>query len=644
MMVTSENLIKQLNETYFELLTDAPWFTYERTIQQVVSHIALITEMPYVSIVMQKNWSNTSGFIVEEYSPATSESFRDICTRQITEISKKMNAEMSEELLESEFEFFLEFDKNKKGIFHMIPLVISNITRGYLMCIHEEKQYTPSFIKQFKRNTEQLLKTTQWINDKRQMNGKNEFLFDLTSELYTSTDQTYILKETIASLEFVYPNFTYTLLLSQDHNADKSLPIQMIEYSGNSTKRVSSDVFMSGNARMERGEHGESYLYTPLNGKQGIYGVLQLNIDDGIHLPQEEIQFIKLFSNVIGESLENAILYENSRHRASELKLINEVTHKLNSNLKLSEIISIIKSQITNICTPTHIGFVYHTHEASNKETQIDVLKGSTPYFHKKSGKMFIEEMLRIADVEREALFKVNYESVATTQPFKSVMSIPMFHAGEVMGLIIIGHENSSAFSFKSFKIMKALIQNATLALTNSILKNKLEQAVVTDYLTKLYSRSYLDEKVALHMEADSQGAMVLFDVDDFKRINDSYGHHIGDEVLIQIADILRENTRENDVVSRWGGEELALYLPHASIKEGVRLARRIRKKVERGTKPKVTLSSGVSSWSLMTHHNIDTLFTEADKSLYQAKEQGKNQVVYKGEVIRPKQNRQLHS
>ena len=641
MMVKSMNIIEKLHQKYFDLLTDAPWYTYERTVQQVVAAIRSITNMSYVSIVIQKNWSNASGHITEEYSPQTSQLFREYSRIYLKKVLEQIHVHSDAALEENMHIFDVDDEQKEQDVFHMIPLHISDVSAGYLMCIYKENEHSTWFIQQLQKNTEQLLKTAKWVNDKREMNEKNEFLFELTSELYTSVDQTFILREAISALEYVYPNFTYTLLLSQDYQADDSLPIQMIEYSGDYTKRVSTDVFISGDTRIEKGLEEESYLYTPLPGKQGIYGVLQIKVDKGIQLPEEEIHFITLFSNVIGEALENAILYENSKHLASDLKLINEVTHTLHSNLKLPEIISVIKKQVTNICDPTHIGFVFFSQEAHSKAQQIDILQGSTPYFFQNEGQYFIEEMISIAREQKEPLFKADFKTDTYELPFRSIMSLPMFHAGQVIGIVTIGHEQSSAFSFESFKIMKTLIQNTTLALMNSVLKDKLERAVITDYLTKLYSRSYLDEKIDLYMEVDSEGALVLFDIDDFKHINDVHGHQVGDQVIVQVANILKANTRKHDVAARWGGEELALYLPHASIEEGVRVAREIRKKVEQETHPSVTLSSGVSYWNLMTNHNVDTLFIEADKSLYKAKERGKNQVVYTSEMTSEGKSRQ---
>src|SRR5699024_6030326 len=99
----------------------------------------------------------------------------------------------------------------------------------------------------------------------------------------------------------------------------------------------------------------------------------------------------------------------------------------------------------------------------------------------------------------------------------------------------IILHNEQSYFTFVRFKLVQSLIQQSTISLLNCMLREELEQAVITDYLTTLYSRSFLDKKIGQHLEWDDSGVLILFDIDDFKNINDLYGHYIGDEVIIQV-------------------------------------------------------------------------------------------------------------
>src|SRR5690606_23007528 len=118
-------------------------------------------------------------------------------------------------------------------------------------------------------------------------------------------------------------------------------------------------------------------------------------------------------------------------------------------------------------------------------------------------------------------------------------------------------------------------------------------------------------------------------DIDNFKAINDTYGHQTGDDVLIQVANIIKSSIRDNDIAARWGGEELAIYLPNAPLSSALQVAERIRERVSRKTSPRVTISIGVSQWKQQDMiKGLDTLFQKADQSLYTAKSTGKNQVI----------------
>lgn len=128
--------------------------------------------------------------------------------------------------------------------------------------------------------------------------------------------------------------------------------------------------------------------------------------------------------------------------------------------------------------------------------------------------------------------------------------------------------------------------------------------------------------------KSTAKGALILFDIDDFKRVNDTYGHHVGDKVLKQVADVIHEYTAEEAIPSRWGGEELAIYTPNQEIDDAVALAKKICQHVERSTDPSVTVSCGVSSWGDVGKDTVSELFIRADRALYEAKSKGKNSVV----------------
>jgi len=168
-----------------------------------------------------------------------------------------------------------------------------------------------------------------------------------------------------------------------------------------------------------------------------------------------------------------------------------------------------------------------------------------------------------------------------------------------------------------------------------SQLVQQLEQLSITDGLTGLYNRRYLDSEASrLYGEARTGAGPLcisLADIDFFKRVNDSFGHAIGDEVLRRIATLYRENTRANDFVARYGGEEFALVMPVTKLEEALEVCERVRTAVENfdwsGIHPnlKVTLSLGVC-WALELGSH-EKMLQDADHWLYQAKHEGKNRV-----------------
>src|SRR5690625_4526024 len=169
---------------------------------------------------------------------------------------------------------------------------------------------------------------------------------------------------------------------------------------------------------------------------------------------------------------------------------------------------------------------------------------------------------------------------------------IALIFSDSLIGVIIVVHRTPYYFSFDKYKFIQSFVQHASLAYTNSILKDRLKQTAITDYLTKLYSRNHLDKMIGEHMENKYEsGAFILYDIDDFKQINDTYDHYVGDKVLIQVAQILKNAMKEDQVAARWGGEEFAIYLPNCSLEGAAKKANEIRKKVIKNTNPKVSLS-----------------------------------------------------
>src|SRR6185369_13150639 len=149
----------------------------------------------------------------------------------------------------------------------------------------------------------------------------------------------------------------------------------------------------------------------------------------------------------------------------------------------------------------------------------------------------------------------------------------------------------------------------------------EIKRLTFIDALTPAYNHRFFQEALAkeIHRHARSghEFALAMLDIDNFKRINDTFGHPIGDEILKGLVEELLTNARDSDIVSRYGGEEFAIIFPHTSINRTLR----------------ITISVGVAVYP-RDGVNAADLIARADAALYFAKKNGKNQVAMAGEVL----------
>lgn len=161
----------------------------------------------------------------------------------------------------------------------------------------------------------------------------------------------------------------------------------------------------------------------------------------------------------------------------------------------------------------------------------------------------------------------------------------------------------------------------------------QIELLSITDKLTQLYNRTKIDELFQLELNKVRRYgealAVILIDLDHFKSVNDTYGHQAGDQVLRELAGILRSNLRDTDHVGRWGGEEFIVLAPNTDLEQASRLAEKLRAAIAGHAFTEVGGRTG--SFGVASHHDgddEDTLTKRADACLYVSKKQGRNQVV----------------
>jgi diguanylate cyclase (GGDEF)-like protein len=486
--------------------------------------------------------------------------------------------------------------------------------------------FVPYLLLQLEKLENKRLINRQYIIE--QESEKRDMLFEVMQTLHSLNDVESVLTEVIVRITKLYPQIQVNLFLSQDNQSSVLLvkPLNLI----GSENDICTRAFMEGEL-IYNPPVGEiaAEIAAPLSGKQGVYGVLYLQVLPE-NFEQNDIQFIRLLASTAGSAFENAKLYEQSNFLVNELRLINDITIKLNQSLKLSEIFNFASSELINIFGADFSCIL----QMDKNENEMVVQASNLPtMFQEKfsldygfSGLVYsTKEPIIISDYWSNPVVQSKLMELTGS---RSMIASPILVNTEVMGVILVTHRFPNFFSYDNYKLLQVLSGHIGLTIANASLHAEVKRMVITDNLTGLYARHYLDEQVNFYQKKDFCGSLIVVDIDNFKGVNDTFGHQIGDKILIQVSGIIKTCIRDSDIAARWGGEELAIYLPQVSIDQAVRIAERIRNRVFNETHPNVTVSCGVSDWHWEDEKiSVELLFYKSDMALYKAKHEGKNQI-----------------
>lgn len=518
-------------------------------------------------------------------------------------------------------DFYEKRDHSKSD--KLLSIRITEDETLYLVIVTEAPLYE-EVIEIITENLNKAFSILAVMMNNQNQSHNNKFLLDLSTKLLKSNDKNVILEEIVAALKMRYGQYEFNLHLTQEHKTQLDLPLQIMQYTDENINEVITRVFMTGELEMEsRINERSKYIFAPLIGEQSVYGVLELITPIDKYFGYQEVGFITDFAELAGKALEKTILYEDSLLQITNLTLLNEIIHELNTTSELPEITTHISKKISTITNASQVGFIYYGEESTE---DFRVLTGSTSLFDGETGRNLVQTIKDEMDKNHEPIFSGSYAKEGLG--YHSIMVIPMLYSGLSMGFAVILHEEKYHFTFEAFKLIQSLIQHTSVVISNTMLKERLQTTVITDYLTQLYSRRYLEDAVNDHMYKGQSGCLLIIDIDDFKLVNDKYGHHIGDKVLKQVAQIMEDNVGDKGVPARWGGEELAIYFPEMELEDAFDHAEILRIDISEETNPAITISCGISSWKKGDYTTHESLFLKADEALYSAKSRAKNCVV----------------
>lgn len=221
----------------------------------------------------------------------------------------------------------------------------------------------------------------------------------------------------------------------------------------------------------------------------------------------------------------------------------------------------------------------------------------------------------------------------------REVLLLPITHHKVLLGWVVLA--TAESFGERTLRLLPMKIQGLGLALNNALLHDDLQRVAALDPLTGLYNRRFgmarLDDELTRIQRSQAPLSLLIIDLDDFKRLNDSYGHLAGDKMLVHVAGTIRELLRAGDVVMRYGGEEFIVILPGSGLEEARKVAERIRVAISQsqvqvvGHSLSVTASLGVACSSDDGISTAEPLLRLADSRLYAAKSGGRDRVIADG-------------
>jgi len=229
--------------------------------------------------------------------------------------------------------------------------------------------------------------------------------------------------------------------------------------------------------------------------------------------------------------------------------------------------------------------------------------------------------------------------------PSRTLVGVPIRWGNEFLGIFNIMANLPHHYTEADMELLGMFAAQAAIAIRNARLYNKIEQVSITDELTTLFNRRGFFQLAEREFERSLRFghplAALILDIDHFKRINDTYGHPIGDQVLRALADCFRQNKRGIDVEGRYGGDEFVLLLPETFQPGASQIAERLRQSVAELSIPvcrangdtssvnlHITVSVGVAQM-LPDIPSLDALIDRADQALYRAKDSGRNRVAH---------------
>ncbi len=328
------------------------------------------------------------------------------------------------------------------------------------------------------------------------------------------------------------------------------------------------------------------------------------------------------------------------QERVHDLEILNATARRFSSSLQREELVEAVAREICKAIPEAEAVTLAHRTAGRDSDLVVDAYDRLRDKFSRhpmRPGEGAAGAVMKVGVSRRIDDFATS--DVATDTPshgMHSWLGVPLFMYGDCDGVVAVQSSRIAAFRTEHQRLLESLALQIASALQNA----HLYELAMVDGLTGLFVRRYFDARIEEEIERSRRYgtpfSVIMLDVDDFKNLNDTYGHLVGDRVLRAIANIIKAQVRGVDTAARYGGEEMAVILPRTEMVGAYNLAERIREGIAElrittdDDPPRslgVTASLGIAAFPESKAQDGVDLVRRADRALYRAKKTGKNRV-----------------
>jgi diguanylate cyclase (GGDEF)-like protein len=333
-------------------------------------------------------------------------------------------------------------------------------------------------------------------------------------------------------------------------------------------------------------------------------------------------------------------LVEELRARAEELQALHNATATLLTTLDLHELLSQSINAVQSAIPAAEKGWLYlvapdtgrlHLQAVSTfRNARLQTVRFATDQNY---SQRILETHQPILVHDTFDPAQPDHEEQGMPGAIRSIIAAPLLVGNQGVGSLLLGSSHPNAFSEANLNVLVNFAATTTSAIQNAVLHGEIQKLATVDPLTGLYNRRAFEElgerEVDRYNRLGRPLSVVMFDLDHFKPVNDTYGHLVGDQVLHALTARFRNNIRQTDIMARFGGDEFALLLPETDLPTASEIADRICKAVQStpfrtdAGEIYLTASMGVTTATYQVS-NLATLLARADAALYRAKQNGR--------------------